>query len=79
MCNIELLQFLQIFISVLFIIGITYYVTFSITNYVREDSASFVGRILFVLQRYSVKLTVRNYEAFHKYDIWRYYLLSDNR
>ncbi len=68
----ELVNTIQVFFILIFLIGILTYTISSIKNYIKTVTYTLIKRPSVKALDYSRFMTISNYLCFEKYDIWRY-------
>jgi Na+/pantothenate symporter len=68
----ELINTIQVFFILIFLIGILAYTISSIKSYIKTVTYTLIKRLSVKALDYSRFMTISNYLSFEKYDIWRY-------
>lgn len=76
MCLNDLIQLVQLVLVIFFILSITCFIASSIRKYAYCIAKTSFKANLRTQMKYSWGLSSCNYEAFHKFEIWRYYRYS---
>lgn len=70
--KVELINTIQLFLILVFLIGIINYAITYFNKYRKKLNYSIVKRIYIKFLDYSRIMTITDYISYEKYDIWRY-------
>lgn len=68
----DLISIIQIFLFLMFFIGIITYTVSAAKNFIRKFNYNIIKRIFTRSLDYSRLMIINDYISFEKYDIWRY-------